>query len=100
MNLCSSPNHDTLLQNPDTGDLIFRNNLTLVEQPRPPEGIDLFGGLSALTHLNVTCNKLVQLPASICSMVHLKVPHCPALTCVKASVLTPTCFFPLTGANR
>lgn len=62
-----------VLQEPDTGELIFRNNITLEKLSRPPDGVDLFGGMVALRHLNLSHNKLVQLPKSVETLKDLEV---------------------------
>jgi len=62
-----------VLQEPDTGKLLFRNNITLEKLDRPPEGVDLFGGMAALTYLDLGHNKLVQIPESVATLRDLEV---------------------------
>lgn len=63
----------TRTQDPDTGALEFRNNITLERLDRPPEGVDLFGGMVSLRHLNLSHNKLVQVPTSVATLKDLQV---------------------------
>lgn len=60
-----------LVQDDETGQVLFRDNVTLNYHTEPPGNVDRLDGMIALRTLNISNNKIVSLPASLARLTSL-----------------------------